>query len=372
MTNPSGIYRSDDELIAFLALLLIPQVGAVTIRNVVSYCGGVNEVFQTSRKELMKIPGIGPAMADTIIQKSDWKLAEEEFLFTQNNHIQIITYLDATYPERLKPWNDAPAVLFYKGNGKLNHPRTLAVIGTRMPSPQGKQICQELIAALAPYDVQVISGMAWGIDGVAHQACVKNQMTTIGILAHGLHRIYPADHVALAKEMLEKGGLLTEFPVKSKFNKENFPMRNRVIAMLSDAVLVVETGQSGGSIITADMATRYCKDVFAIPGRVTDTTSKGCNWLIKSNRAGLVESAQDIIDQMNWQIQDNPVIQTQLFVELSSEEQKIMDILNVTSPIHVDQLMMQSGLTTGKLASLLLDMELKGVVHSLPGKRYSK
>jgi len=354
-----------------IALTKIPKVGPVTAKNLVSYCGGIKAVFEARKKELLAIPGIGAGIVEHILQKDYFTEAEAELRFVEANDIQLLSFLDKAYPSRLKPLDNAPILLYYKGTAPLNHPRIISIIGTRKPSVLGIATCEKLVEELAVYDVMIVSGLAYGIDVTAHKKCVELGLETIGVLGHGLQKIYPAQHRSVAQQMLEKGGLLTEFSSNTLPDRENFPMRNRIVAGMCDAVIVVETAQKGGSMITAMYANDYNKDVFAFPGRVNDPNLKGCNHLIKTHKAALIESAKDIGYIMRWEAQEaSKNIQRQLFVELDEQEQKIVDLLRSKNEMGIDELSYETKINASRLANLLLNLEFKGLLKTMPGKRY--
>lgn len=355
-----------------IALTKIPKVGAVTARQLISYCGSAEAVFQAKKKNLLKIPGVGESVAEQILQKKVLQEAEKEIEFIDRHQIKALFYTDKEYPYRLKNQHDAPLILFYKGTADLNHPRTVGIVGTRQPTPYGKTFCEELVEGLKAYNPLIISGLAYGIDITAHRKCLQENLESIGVLGHGLGRIYPSDHRATAEKMLSMGGLLTEYASDVQPDREHFPMRNRIIAALSDAVIVVETDTRGGSVITAELANQYNKDVFALPGKITDKFSRGCNHLIKTHKAALIESAADVAYIMRWEAEDQKKeIQTQLFVDLSPLEQEAYSFIQGNENIGIDQLSQLTSLTSSELAALLLELEFKGLIRSLPGKRYA-
>ncbi len=361
------------DLLYFMALTKVKLVGAVTAKELVSHCGGAEEVFKASRQRLLRTPGVGQRVADNIMSFKDFSKVEKELTFIEKNQIQAHTYLEKSYPERLTYHNDSPLVLFQKGNATLNPPRTVAIVGTRKATPRGRAICEELVAGLAEYDVTINSGLAYGIDVTAHTKCVQLNIPTIGVLGHGLDRMYPHQHKSIAQKMLENGSLLTEFPSGTTPDKNNFPMRNRIIAGMSDAVIVVETKRSGGSIITAQIANNYNKDVFAVPGRLDDEYSVGCNFLIKTHKAALIESAADIGYIMRWDKLDGEQknVQRKIFVNLTEGERKIVAILKEHETIGIDKIVHLLKSSTSQLAPKLLEMEFKGVIKTLPGSRYT-
>jgi len=360
-----------DDWLYKIALTKIPKVGPVTAKTLVSYCGGVQAVFEARKKELLKIPGIGPSIAASILQKDCLKVAETELQFLEKQQVKPLFFLDEAYPKRLKPLDNAPIVLYYKGTTNLNHARIVSVIGTRKPSALGIATCEQLVEDLAAYDVIVVSGLAYGIDVTSHKKCIELGIETIGVLGHGLKRIYPAQHRQIAHQMLEKGGLLTEFTSSTQPERENFPMRNRIVAGMCDALVVVETAEKGGSMITAHFANDYNKDVFAFPGRVNDKHLQGCNRLIKTHKAALIESAKDIGYILRWEEVDFPkLVQRQLFESFSDQEQIIIDVLKNKEAISVDQLSYESKITSSLLAPVLLNLEFRGILKTIPGKRY--
>lgn len=359
------------ELLYKIAITRIPKVGAVTAKTLVSYCGGVKAVFEARKKDLLKIPGIGVGIASSIVKQDVLKEAEREIEFIEKNQISALFYLDEEYPLRLKHYPDSPVMLFFKGSCKLETPRTVAIVGTRNPSPYGKAICQEIIEGLKPFNILLLSGLAYGIDITAHRKCLEAAIPTVGVLGHGLRHFYPPQHKMTARKMLENGGLLTEYLSHIPVEREHFPMRNRIIAGLCDVLIVIETAARGGSMISAQIANEYNKDVFAVPGRIKDKLSKGCNHLIKTHKAALIESAADLAYIMRWEEAEVPrQVQKQLFVELSKEEKIVVDLLARADAMNIDKLTYEAKMTNSEMASLLLSLEFKGIVNSLPGKCY--
>ncbi|RYZ22570.1 MAG: DNA-protecting protein DprA [Chitinophagaceae bacterium] len=360
------------ELLYQLALTQVPLIGDVHARILVQHCGSASAVFRARRRELERIEGIGTARADAIRNYRDFAPLEAEIDFIQRYDIRTCFLTDATYPQRLLHCYDPPALLFFKGNPDLNPPRTVSVVGTRNASDYGRRWTERLVAGLAPLGVTIISGLAFGIDAVAHKAAMKEGLPTIGVVGHGLARIYPQEHTALARDMVRQGGgLLTEFLSETGPDKHHFPLRNRIVAGLSDCVVVVETAEKGGSMITARLADSYHRDVFAVPGRAGERNSSGCHQLIRSQKAQLLTSASELIEAMGWQ--ERPAAkaaQPALFVEYSEEERRILALLPPGTPVHIDELNGRSGLRTSEVTVLLLELELKGAVEGLPGKRY--
>ena len=285
--------------------------------------------------------------------------------------MRALFYLDADYPRRLKQAEDAPVILFVNGNVEFDTAHMVSIVGTRTPTEQGKRLCVELVEGLKECKATIVSGLAYGIDIVAHRTALKNDMPTIGCVAHGLDKLYPGEHAATAKEMVKHGALVSELTSGSPFAPGNFPARNRVIAGLSDCTIVVESGPKGGSLITTDIASSYDREVFAFPGRPTDPRSEGCNKLIQQNKAALVNNAKDVITLMEWLPKKKKApVQAALFAELMPDEQSLVDIIRTSGSIHIDELCAQSKWAQGKVAGLLLNMEFNGVVRSLPGKVY--
>lgn len=361
-----------NDLLYKMAVTRIPKVGGVLAKNLISYCGGAAEVFKANKRELLKVPGIGRVIANNILTQQVLHEAEAELEWIEKHDIQPIFYLDEAYPKRMRVYGEAPLMMYYKGNADLNAARIVSIVGTRKPTERGKAACEDIVEGLKNYDVLVISGLAYGIDVTAHRKCLEMDIPTIGILGHGLDQIYPAQHRQIGLEMCNNGGLLTEFSYKVGPNREHFPMRNRIIAGMSDALIVVESAQGGGSIISAELGNKYNKSVFAVPGRRTDEQSKGCNHLIKTNKAHLLESVEDLAYIMEW-IEEGapkPAVQQQLFVDLAPEEQRIVDILKSADEVDIDTITYQAGMYPAQVSSLLLNLEFKGLLKSLPGKRY--
>lgn len=360
-----------DELLYYLGLTKIPKVGPVTAKNLVSYCGGAEAVFKASKKQLLAVPGIGPGTADEILKQSVLSVAESDLKKAEENGTQLISYLSPDYPQRLKHFPDCPVVLYYKGKADLNANKIVAIVGTRKPTDYGRTVCEKLVEELKAYDVIVVSGLAYGIDITAHKKCVDVGLPTIGVMGSGLDIVYPAAHRKIAREMMERGGLLSEFSYGTPPDREHFPMRNRIVAGMCDALVVVETKRRGGSMITANLANDYNKDVFAYPGRNSDEFSEGCNLLIKSHQAALLDGAKDLAYVMQWEAgKINTDIQRSLFIELNNEEEKLVKLLKENPKMAVDQITAALSKTPSEMASLLLNLEFKGVIKSLPGKRY--
>lgn len=355
-----------------IALTLVPQIGDVQMRELLQHFKSAKDVFQAKTKQLEKISGIGTIRAQNIKAFQNFERAEEEVAFAEKYKIAILTPENPSYPQRLLNCYDAPSVLYYKGVADLNTSKIVSVIGSRSHTEYGKEMATRIIEELEAHKVLVVSGLAYGIDAIAHKASLKNNLPTVAILAHGLDRIYPSAHTALAKEMTKEGGLITDFMSGTKPDKQNFPKRNRIVAGLADATIVIETSLQGGSMITAELAGNYNKDVFALPGKVTDAKSGGCNYLIKSNKAALITSGKDIVDFMNWVDQPSrkKVYQKELFTSLTPEESIITEILGKKDNVHIDEITSNCNLSSSTIAAAILNLELQGLIISLPGKLY--
>jgi len=363
-----------NELQFKIALTIMPMIGDVNAKKLIAYCGSCSEIFKKNKAQLLKIPGFGEATADAIIAGSSnaLKRAEEELLFIEKHKIETLFFLDEKYPNRLKHCIDSPILLYHKGNSVLDNAKTIAIVGTRNATENGKKITEKLIEDLAIYNPIIVSGLAYGIDICAHKAALKNNLQTVGVLAHGLDKIYPALHKETAKQMLASGGLITDYMSQTRPDRENFPSRNRIVAGMVDAVIVIEAGAKGGALITAEIANNYSRDVFAVPGRIDDTFSLGCNKLIKQNKASLLEKAEDIAYICGWQqTNKQQKKQQQLFVDLNDDEQKIVNILNEKKQMPIDDLCIETSISMGKISGILLNLEFKSVVKSLPGKMFS-
>ena len=358
------------ELLYQIALTLVPNIGDIHAKALIN--NFETAIFSASKKDLESLEGIGTVRANSIKKFNDFKRAEEEVAFVEKYKITPLFLTDKNYPQRLLNCYDSPSILYYKGNADLNSPKIIAIVGTRTHNEYGKTLCEKLIEELASEDVIIISGLAFGIDSIAHKTSVKYNVKTIGVMAHGLDMVYPSQNSGLAKQMITNGGLLTEFKSQTKPDRQNFPSRNRIVAGISDAIVVIESGIKGGSLITAELGNGYNKDVFAFPGRVNDTKSEGCNFLIKNNKAGLITSANDLIENMGWKKKKNisPKKQRELFIELSTEEKTIVNILQQQEQVHIDELFIKSKLSSSAVATALLMLEMQNVVISLPGKLY--
>lgn len=361
-------------LIERLALTFIKDIGPRRAKALLSYFGEIKDIFKASLKDLMRAEGLGEHLARGLKSEIDsaFKRSEEELLFIEKNNIKLLWHEDEEYPSRLRQCIDAPILLFYDGKADLNSEKTVAVIGTRKYTDYGQRICDDFVASLTDQqNMLIVSGLAHGIDTMAHKNALKHNLPTVGVLGHGLDRIYPATNRQLAKEMTVAGGLLTEFPSGTIADRTNFPMRNRIVAGISDVTVVVESDITGGALITARIASSYNRDVAAFPGRVHDSKSSGCNELIRTNIASMITNANDLLTLMGWEKSKKPkAMQKQLFIDLTADERTIIDILQTKDMVHADELFHKAGLPNSLLAATLLQLEMQDLVKALPGKYY--
>jgi DNA processing protein len=355
-----------------IALSMIDGIGAKHAKNIIAYSGSLEEFFSKRSLKKLAVPGISNERLTQLDRKSALIAAEKEMTFILKNNIRAHFYLEQDYPRRLKECNDAPILLFSLGDIDPNPSRTIAVVGTRNASIYGQMIVEELISALGALNVQVVSGLAYGIDIMTHRSCLKHGVPTIGVLGHGLDRIYPAAHRNIARKMIESrgSGLLTEFPSGTNPDRENFPQRNRIVAGMTDATIVVESSEKGGSLITAYLANDYNRDVFAYPGNVFNPYSLGCNKLIASSRAHLINGSADLIRMMDWANKDSQAVQPSLFLDLPPEESRIVSFLQENPDTPIDLLALRLEQPISKLNSALLSLEIQGAIVCAPGKKY--
>ena len=364
----------DQNRLALLALHFVPGIGDFLVRQLVAYCGAANEVFKLPKGKLLKIPNVGKATIKALQSGDPFREAEAEIAKAEKQDTQIVFYLDEHYPDRLKQFDDSPTLLYLKGNANLNTAKTVGIVGTRQATSYGKEMVEKLMAGIAPHGPLVISGLAYGIDIHAHKQALHHGLPTLGVLGSGMDIIYPSVHRDTALKMQGHGGLATENAFGTKPDAHNFPARNRIIAGLADALIVVEAAEKGGALITAEIANNYNKDVFAVPGAIGQTYSAGCNKLIKTNKAHLLTGAADIEYIMNWTVPghsreaETPQLDLNLF---DPDEQVVVAILKERkNPMMIDELSRKTSLPPSMLASLLLGLEFKNVVRALPGKMY--
>jgi DNA processing protein len=362
---------NEQELFYLLALLKIDGVGDIIGKKLLSSFGDASAIFSAKSSQLAAIDGVGTVLLKNLKDKSVFEKAEKELSFIKNNKIDVSFFQDESYPDRLKHCIDAPILIFTAGNIDFKNKRLISIVGTRQITSYGTEFCRKLIEDLAPLNPVIVSGFAYGVDIVAHQAAMDYNLQTIGVLAHGLNQIYPKSHKKYMARMEENGGFITEFWSDSNPDKEKFVRRNRIVAGMTEATIVIESADRGGSLITANMANEYNRDVFAVPGRVTDKFSQGCNSLIKTQKANVLTHAADLVYMLNWDIKEKPKsIQKQLFIELEPEEQKIYDFLQLNGKELLDSIAIQCDFPIFKMSSILINMELKGVIRPLPGKLF--
>ena len=365
-----------DERICSIALTLCPGIGHIGAKRLVDTVGSAAEVFRLRAELPERYPDIFHASVVTALDNpSAFLQAEKELEWAEKNRVECLTLADERYPSRLRECEDAPVVLYFKGNADLNRLRVVSMVGTRRATDYGKQFCADFLRDLSELcsDVLVVSGLAYGIDVHAHRAALSNGLSTVGVLAHGLDRIYPAVHRKTAVDMLAEGGLLTEFPTGTNPDRHNFVSRNRIVAGMSDAVIVVESATKGGSLITAELAEGYHRDCFAVPGRATDEYSRGCNQLIRDNRAALINDASDFVKAMNWgrseESRKTAAVQRTLFPELTEEEARVVKILS-RDDLHINTLVVEANIPVNRMSAILFELEMKGVVKALVGGVY--
>ena len=362
---------NEQELFSILALQKVELVGDIVAKKLLNHFEKASDVFSAKANILTSIDGIGSILLKNLKDKSIFQKAEAELKFIQDNHIDVHFYKHNSYPDKLKHCFDAPILLFSTGNINLKQTKIISIVGTRQVTSHGAEFCRNLIAEIAPLNPIIVSGFAYGVDIVAHQAAMEHNLQTIGVLAHGLNQIYPASHKKYCKKMEENGGFMTEFWSNSNPDKENFVKRNRIVAGMTEATIVIESAERGGSLITASLANDYNRDVFAVPGRITDKYSLGCNNLIKTQKANLLTSAADLIYMLNWDIKESKKgVQKQLFVDLLPDEQKVYDYLLQNGTEEMDVIALECQFPIYLLSGMLLNMELKGVIRPLAGKKF--
>jgi len=363
---------SDKEIIELLALRLVPDIGNVLCRRLIEYFGSAGEVLRADQNEWKEVSRIGNHIPFNLNAHSLLRRAEQELELIWKHKVSVTSIFDDAYPTRLRGTYDAPCVLFYRGDLTSLEGKNLGVVGTRRATPYGYRSVEQLMDDLNETGICIVSGLAYGIDIAAHRSALDQDMKTVAVLAHGLDRVYPSAHMMDANEMVEKGGaILSEYIIGVGPDRENFPSRNRIIAGLSDALLVVEAMEKGGALITADIAFSYNKEVFAVPGKTEDLCSVGCNNLIKYNKARIFSNAQDILKEMGWDEEQLPKKKAQLSMRLFSEdEQKVIDILDQKGAMDIDKIASVLGCSSIVLPGTLLGLELEGVIRNLPGNRY--
>jgi DNA processing protein len=361
-----------DELYYRIALTMIPELGPVCAKLLVENFGDARAVFKARKKEIGMVAGIGELRAKYLKDWNGFAEVEKEIAFLHKYGIRPLFITDREYPQRLLHCYDPPTLLYYRGNTDLNTVRIISIIGTRNHTEYGRMIAEQLIMGMAPFQVIIVSGLAFGIDAIAHRTALQQGLSTIGVLAHGMDTLYPAQHKALAKEMIQQGGLLTEFRKSEKPDKHNFPKRNRIVAGMSDATIVIETAVKGGSMITAELAHNYNRDLFAVPGRISDPKSSGCLTLISQNKAVLLTNAEQLVETMGWEEKKKKPRnrQKEMFIELSPDEKIIVGLLQEKETMAVDELYFRSMLSSSSVAAAILNLELQNMISAMPGKIY--
>jgi len=362
---------SDQELFYLLALLKVEGIGDIMAKKLLTHFGNPEAIFKVKSHQIAGIDGIGSVLLRNLKDKTVFEKANKELEFIKSNAINVSFFQDESYPDRLKHCIDSPVLIFTSGTINLKNKKLISIVGTRQITSYGMEFCKKFIEDLAPLDPVIVSGFAYGVDIVAHQLAMDNNLQTIGVLAHGLNQIYPKTHKKYIARMEENGGFITEFWSSSNPDKEKFVRRNRIVAGMTEATIVIESADKGGSLITANLANDYNRDVFAVPGRVTDKYSQGCNDLIKTQKANVLTSAADLVYVLNWDIENkSKPVQKQLFVELELDEQKIYDFLLKNGKELLDVIALQCDFPIYKISGMLLNMELKGVIRPLPGKLF--
>ena len=372
MNNTIHHPLNEIELLSLLRLQAIPYIGDQTAKKLINVCGSAEEVFRTKKSQLLKLEGIGTRILKDLTANRYWKAAENEFRYILDKGINCITHGSAGYPKYLKYCRDSPILLFSRGTFDLSGKKVISVVGTRNSTAYGQAFCEAFIEELASLDIVVVSGVAYGIDICAHKACIRNGIPTVGILAHGLNQLYPRAHIRYARQIESNGGFLTEFWSSSKPNRENFLRRNRIIAGISEATVVVESASRGGALITADMAHGYNREVFSVPGRVDDPWSQGCNQLIKTQKASILTSAADLVYLLGWDLpSERPkAVQKELFITLDPLEQEVYTFLMNNGKNHLDDIALGCELSVSRTATILFSLEMKKCIRPLPGKLY--
>jgi len=363
---------TDNDLLYTLALQNVSGIGDTTAKKLINHCGSAEAVFKEKKENLLKIDGIGSVTIRDLYSKNYFKKAQDELKFIKTENIKCRYFTSKDYPERLKHCIDGPILLFEAGNINLNKKHIISIVGTRKITTSGITFCEKLVEELAIYNPIIVSGFAYGTDITAHKSAIKNNLQTIGCLAHGLNQIYPKVHKKYMVEVESNGGFITDFWSTDAFDRNNFLKRNRIIAGISEATIVIESAEKGGSLVTADIANSYSRDVFAVPGRTTDSQSIGCNNLIKQQKAHLLSTPLDVPYLLNWQLEElkQPIIQKQLFVQLDDNEKVVYNYLVKNEKQLLDTIALNCNIPIYKLAGLLLNMELKGVIRPLPGKLF--
>jgi len=361
----------EEDLLYILALQRAKGIGDINAKKLISHCGSARNVLKEKKQILQKINGIGASTIRHLFDKDNLTAAEIELKYIQKNKVETFYFEDKKYPERLKHCIDAPILMFKEGNFNLNKKPIISIVGTRNITSYGRDFCERLISDLKSYNPIIVSGFAYGVDICAHKAALRNELQTIAVLAHGFEEMYPKSHKKYVAEINKNGGFITDFWHNDALQRENFLKRNRIVAGISEATIIIESAEKGGSLVTADIANSYSRDVFAVPGRNTDNFSKGCNDLIKRNKAAILTSANDLVEMLNWDLETKEtIVQKQLFVELDATEQMVYNFLLKEGKELLDIISLNCKLPVYKTVTVLFNLEMKGVVKPLPGKMY--
>ena len=362
----------EEDLLYVLALQRVKGIGDVNAKKLIAHCGSAKNVLREKKQTLEKINGIGSFTLKNLLDSTNLINAEKELKYIQKNKISICYFTEKNYPSKLKHCVDAPILLFKEGNFELNTQPIISIVGTRKITSYGRDFCEKLISELKEYNPIIVSGFAYGVDICAHKAALKNNLQTIGVLAHGFEEVYPKSHKKYVNEVNKNGGFITDFWHNDELQRENFLKRNRIVAGISEATIIIESAEKGGSLVTADIANSYNRDVFAVPGRSTDVYSRGCNDLIKRNKAAILTSSKDLVEMLNWKLgnESQKVVQKQLFIELDEIEQLVYDFLLDEGKELLDIISLNCDLPIHKTTTILFNLEMKGVVKPLPGKLF--
>lgn len=362
----------EEDLIYTLALQRAKGIGDINAKKLISHCGSAKDVLKEKKSIILKINGIGSHTIRHLFDSKNLKEAETELKYLSSKNIEINYFLNEDYPEKLKHCIDAPILIFRKGRINLEKQRIISIVGTRQITSYGRSFSEKFIKELKEYNPVIVSGFAYGTDITAHKFAIKNGLQTIGVIAHGFEQMYPKAHTKHINDVEQNGGFITDFWHNDTLIRENFLKRNRIIAGLSEATIIIESAEKGGSLVTADIANSYSRDVFAVPGRTTDIFSKGCNKLIKDNKAAILTSAKDLVEMLNWELEEkSPTpIQKQLFVELNETEQVVYDFLFEKGKEQLDLIAINCKIPVHQMATILFNLEMKGAVKPLPGKLF--
>lgn len=362
----------EEDLFYVLALQRVKGIGDINAKKLIAFCGSAKKVFECKTHQLEKINGIGSYTLRNLKNAENFSEAEKEIQYITKNKIAYSYFLDEDFPTHLKHCVDAPILIFKKGNINLKSGPLISIVGTRNNTSYGKSVCENIIEGLKPYNPIIISGFAYGTDITAHKLAIKHNLQTIGILAHGFEKMYPKSHIKYLEQVTNNGGFITDFWHNDKLIRENFLKRNRIIAGISEATIIIESAEKGGALVTADIANSYNREVLAVPGRTTDVYSKGCNMLLKQNKAAILTSAEDFITLLNWDVKSKVTkpIQKELFISLIDDEKTIHDFLVENGKTQLDFIALQCKIPIYKVATTLFNLEMKGIVKPLPGKLY--